>query len=151
MSSPSLIADNRTARHRYFIIDSLTAGIVLKGTEVKAAREGKVQLRDAFVRVIRGEAWLVNCHIGQYSHGNQMNHEPERSRKLLLKRSEIRKFAARVEQKGLTMVPLKLFLNKGLIKVDVGICKGKEAHDKRASIKKRETDREMARALRGRE
>jgi SsrA-binding protein len=146
----TLLSDNRMARHRYFIIESFTAGVALLGTEVKSIKAGQVQLRDAFVRVRGGEAFLFNCHVSPYTHGNVMNHEPTRTRKLLLKKAEIRRLIGRVEEKGLTLIPLRLFLKKGLIKVDVGLCKGKEERDKRDTIKKREADREMARALRGR-
>jgi SsrA-binding protein len=147
----TLLAENRVARQRYFILENFTAGVVLQGTEVKSAKEGKIQLRDAYVRVANGEAFLLNCHIAPYTHGNIVNHEPTRTRKLLLKRSEINKLIGRVEEKGLTLIPLKLFLTRGYVKVEVGLCKGKEEHDKRETIKKREMDREMRRAIRGRE
>lgn len=146
----TMLADNRVARQRYFIIESFTAGLVLKGTEVKSAKAGRIQLRDAFVRVMRNEAWLLNCHISPWTHGNIVNHEPTRSRKLLLRRAELNRLRGRVEEKGLTLIPLKLFLKRGYVKVDVGICKGKDAADKRETIKRREADREMGRAMRGR-
>lgn len=146
-----ILADNRIARHRYFILDSFEAGIVLQGTEVKSAKAGNVQLRDAYVRISGEEAWMVNCHISPYTHGNIENHEPTRARKLLLKRMEIKRLIGQSEQKGLTLVPLKLFLKRGLVKVEIGLCKGKELHDKRETIKRRESDREMRRAIRARE
>lgn len=146
----TLLADNRMARHRYFVLETFTAGLALVGTEVKSIKAGQVQLRDAFVRVRGGESFLLNCHVSPYTYGNVMNHEPTRTRKLLLKKAEIRRLIGRVEEKGLTLIPLKLFLKKGLIKVEVGLCRGKEERDKRDTIKKREADREMARALRGR-
>lgn len=147
----TLLADNRIARHRYFIEDTFDAGVVLTGTEVKSAKAGRVQLRDSFVRIMRGEAWLLNCHIAPYEQGNIANHEPTRTRKLLLHKAEIKRLIGQGEQKGMTLVPLKLYLKRGFVKVEIGLCKGKELHDKRATIKKRESDREMARAIRGRE
>ena len=145
----TFIAENRIARQRYFILESVTAGISLTGTEVKACKEGRVQMRDSFARIMNEEAFLLNCHISAYSHGNIMNHDPVRTRKLLLKKSEIRRLSAKVMQKGMTLVPLKFFLKKRLVKVEIGLCKGKELADKRETIKRREADREMARALRG--
>lgn len=146
----ALLSDNRIARHRYFVIETFVAGIALVGTEVKSIKGGQVQLRDSFVRIKDEEAILLNCHVSPYTHGNVMNHEPTRTRKLLMKKAEIRRLIGRVEEKGLTLVPLKLFLKRGFIKVEVGLCKGKEERDKRDTIRKREADREIARALRGR-
>lgn len=147
----TVLADNRMARHRYFITDTFEAGVVLQGTEVKSAKAGKIQLRDAYVRVMGAEAFLLNCHIAPYSHGNIVNHEPTRTRKLLLKKMEIKRLIGKVEAAGMTLVPLRVFLKRGLVKIDVGLCKGKEGHDKRATIKERDSAREVARALRGRE
>lgn len=147
----TVLADNRTARYRYFIIETVTAGMVLTGTEVKSIRAGHVQLRDAFVRVFNDEPVLLNCHIAPYTHGNIMNHDPLRTRKLLLRKVEIKRLVGKVEKKGLTLVPLKLFLKRGFIKVEIALAKGKEEHDKRDTIRQREADREVARALRGRE
>ncbi len=146
----SLLADNRVARQRYFILETFVAGIALKGTEVKSIRNGQCQMRDAYVKMVAGRPVLVNCHISPYSHGNIENHEPTRSRPLLMKKSEIRRLIGKVEEKGLTMVPLKMFLMRGYIKVEVAVAKGKEERDKRDTIKKREADREIQRAIRGR-
>ncbi|RMH58355.1 MAG: SsrA-binding protein SmpB [Candidatus Hydrogenedentota bacterium] len=147
----TLLADNRIARHRYFILERITAGIALLGCEVKSIRAGRVQLRDAFVRISNGEAFLLNCHISPYPNATVVRPDPTRTRKLLLRKSEIRRLEGKVQQKGLTLIPLKLFLKRGLIKVEVGLCRGKEAPDKREVLKKRAAEREMARALSGRE
>ncbi|MBL4889337.1 MAG: SsrA-binding protein SmpB [Candidatus Lindowbacteria bacterium] len=146
-----MISDNREARYRYMVLESVTAGIVLVGTEVKSAKIGQVQLRDAFVRIANEEAFLHNCHISHYSHGNIQNHEVSRTRKLLLKKSEIRKLFAKVHERGLTLIPLKMLLHRGMIKIEVGLCKGKDLRDKRQTIKTREADIEMNRALRGKD
>lgn len=142
----SVLADNRIARHRYEILDNFTAGIVLVGTEVKSAKEGKIQLRDSYVVISGGEAILLNSHIAQYSHGNIQNHEPTRSRKLLLKKKEIEKLESLTQEKGYSVVPLKFFTTRGLIKVEIGVGRGKKLHDKRETIKRRDADREMHRA-----
>ncbi len=146
----TMLAENRVARQRYFILDSFVAGVSLAGTEVKSCREGKVQIRDSFVRITKGEAYLLNCHISPYSHGNIANLEPARTRKLLLRKAEIRRLEGQVMQKGLTLVPLKIFLKSHRVKVEIALCKGKDQADKRETIKTREVDREVRRALRGR-
>lgn len=128
----------------------MEAGLVLTGTEVKSARDGKIQLKDAFAEVTGNEAWLVNAHIGQYSHGNIMNHEPTRKRKLLLHRQEITKLLAQTREKGLTVVPTKLYLKDGRIKVEIAIGKGKKLHDKRESEREREMDAEARAGMRRR-
>lgn len=145
-----MLAENRIARQRYFILETFIAGIALRGTEVKSVRGGQCQMRDAYVRIVGGRPMLLNCHISPYTHGNIVNHEPTRTRPLLMKKSEIRRLIGKVEEKGLTLVPLKMFLKRGYIKVEVALAKGKEERDKRETIKKREADREMRRALRGR-
>jgi SsrA-binding protein len=144
-----ILSDNRTAGHHYYLSDRMEAGLVLTGTEVKAARDGKIQLKDAFGEVSANEAWLVNAHIAQYSHGNRMNHEPTRRRKLLLHRSEITKLQETTRVKGLTVVPTKLYLKNGRIKIELAIGKGKKLHDKRESEREREM-RDEARAALGR-
>lgn len=144
------LSDNRVARHKYAILDSFVAGIVLTGTEVKSIKSGQVQLRDAFVRIVRDEAFLFNCHVPPYSHGNYANHDPLRTRKMLMKKKEISKLIGKTKEKGLTLVPLKMFLQRGFVKVEIGLCKGKKEHDKRESMKQRDAGREMARAVRGR-
>lgn len=148
-----ILSDNRQAGHNYHLSDRMEAGIVLSGTEVKSARDGKIQLKDAFGEVAGGEAWLMNAHIGQYSHGNIMNHEPVRRRKLLLHRAEIEKLHETIREKGLTIVPTKLYLKDGLVKVELAVGKGKKLHDKRESERSREMEAEARAAIgrRGRE
>ena len=143
-----ILSDNRSAGHDYYLSDRFEAGLVLTGTEVKAARDGKVQLKEAFGEVAGNEAWLVNVHIGQYSHGNIMNHEPARRRKLLLHRSEITKLQESTRERGLTVVPTKLYLKNGLIKVELAIGKGKKFHDKRESERALEMKNEVRLAVR---
>jgi SsrA-binding protein len=133
-----ILSDNRSAGHNYVLSDRTEAGLVLSGTEVKAAKDGKIQLKDAYGEVSGNEAWLCNAHIGQYSHGNIMNHEPVRKRKLLLHRAEIDKMLRQTREKGLTLVPTKLYLKRGIIKVELAIGKGKKLHDKRESERERE-------------
>jgi len=142
-----ILSNNRAAGHLYFLSDRVEAGLVLTGTEVKAARDGKIQLQDAYGNVEGNEAWLMNAHIGQYSHGNIMNHEPVRRRKLLLHRSEIRKLLETTREKGLTVVPTKLYLKHGLIKVELAIGKGKKLHDKRETERNREMESEARAAI----
>lgn len=142
------ISVNRRARHEYFIDDSYEAGIALVGTEVKSLRAGRANLQDAYVRVDRGEAWLLGCHISPFEHGNRFNHDPVRPRKLLLHRREITQLAVRSQEKGLALIPLRLYWVKGRAKVEVGIARGKKLYDKRESIKERDVKREMDRATR---
>ncbi len=148
-----LLSDNRSARHNYHLSDNLEAGLVLAGTEVKAARAGKIQLKDAFAEILAGEAWLSNAHISHYTHGNIMNHEPVRRRKLLLHRAQIDRLQQLTREKGLTVVPTKLYLKNGRIKVELAIGRGKKLHDKREAARNREMDAEakaaMARHQRG--
>ena len=145
-----IIADNRKAFHDYHILDRWEAGLVLLGTEVKAIREGRVNLRDSFARVDRGEIWLENVHISPYSHRGYADHAERRSRKLLLHRHEIRKLIGQVAEKGMTLVPLQMYLKSGRVKVLLGLAKGKQAHDKRETIRRRETERETRAALKAR-
>jgi SsrA-binding protein len=145
-----ILSDNRQAGHNYFLSDRIEAGIALTGTEVKAARDGKIQLKDAFGEVAANEAWLVNAHISQYSHGNRMNHEPERRRKLLLHRAEIEKLQAQTREKGLTVVPTKVYLKNGRIKVELALGRGKKLHDKRETAREREMDAEARAGMRRR-
>ncbi|MGB3573693.1 MAG: SsrA-binding protein SmpB [Phormidesmis sp.] len=143
-----IVADNRQARYQYEILETYEAGVVLTGTEVKSIREGKVNLRDGFANVKRGEVWLHNVHISPHSMTNlAFNHEPRRIRKLLLHKQEIRKLIGQVEQKGLTLVPLKMYLKGGRVKVSFGLGRGKKLHDKRDSLKKKQDNREMARVM----
>lgn len=143
-----IISDNRKARFLYEILESYEAGLVLKGTEVKSIRAGKVNLRDGYAIIRQGEAWLLNVHISPYqSVGTYFNHEPRRTRKLLLHKKEINRLLGKVEQQGLTLVPLKMYFKKGKVKVSIGLAKGKKLHDKRETIKRREDKRAMARVL----
>ena len=145
-----LIAENRKARHDYHILETWEAGVVLLGTEVKAIREGRVNLRDSYARADRGEVWLLNVHVSPYSHTGYAHHEEKRQRKLLLHEHEIRKIIGRVAEKGLTLVPLEMYFKKGRVKVLVGLAKGKQAHDKRETIRRREVDRETRAAVKER-
>jgi SsrA-binding protein len=145
-----VIARNKRARHEYEILESWEAGIVLTGTEVKSLRDGKANLTDAFGVVNDGEVFLLNLHIGAYGQGNVFNHEPTRTRKLLLNRREIRRLIGSVERQGLTLVPLELYFKNGRAKARLALVRGKQEHDKREDIKKRDAEREMRRALRAR-
>ncbi|MDI9611631.1 MAG: SsrA-binding protein SmpB [Acidobacteriota bacterium] len=141
------IASNKKAYYQYFILDKLEAGISLLGTEVKAIREGRLNLKDSYALVRNGEVWLHNCHISPYSHGNRENHEPTRPRKLLLHRQEIRKLIGKTQEKGLTLTPLRVYFKRGKIKVELGVARGKKLVDKRESERKKEADREAAAAI----
>jgi SsrA-binding protein len=145
-----IIARNKRARHDYQIIDSWEAGIVLTGTEVKSLRDGKANLTDSYGILNDGEVFLLNLHISPYEQGNRFNHEPTRTRKLLMHRKEIRKLIGAVERQGLTLVPLEMYFKRGVAKVTLALGKGKKLHDKRADEKKREDQRDMARAVRAR-
>jgi SsrA-binding protein len=149
-SKIKILSDNRSAGHNYQLSERFEAGLVLTGTEVKAAKDGKIQLKESFAEVSGNEAWLVNAHIGQYSHGNIMNHEPTRRRKLLLHRKEIDKLLGQTREKGLTLVPTKLYLKNGRIKIEVAVGRGKKLHDKRESERAREMDAEARAAMRRR-
>jgi SsrA-binding protein len=144
------IAENRKAFHDYHILDSWEAGMVLLGTEVKSIREGRVNLRDSFARVEKGEVWLYNVNISSYSHRGYADHEPLRQRKLLMHRDEIRKLIGKTTEKGMTLVPLRMYFKNGRIKVQVGLAKGKKDYDKRETIKRRETERETRAAVKSR-
>ena len=146
----SNIAENRKAFHDYHVIETYEAGIALLGTEVKSIREGSVSLRDSYARLDRGEAWLLNLHIGPYSHMGYASHEDRRARKLLLHAHEIRKLTGKVAEKGMTVVPLQLYYKNGRVKVAIALVKGKQAHDKRETIRKREVDRETRAAVKAR-
>jgi SsrA-binding protein len=137
-SAFKILSDNRSAGHDYYLSDRYEAGLVLTGTEVKAAKTGKIQLKESYAEVSEDEAWLMNAHISEYSHGNLMNHVPVRKRKLLLHRAEIEKLRVETREKGLTIVPTKLYLKAGKIKVEIAVGKGKKFHDKREAVKVRE-------------
>lgn len=146
-----LIAENRRARFEYEILDSLECGIVLVGSEVKSLRQGKLSLEEAYGRIKDNEVWLVGAEIPEYKQATIWNHEPKRMRKLLLHRREVRKFAARAQEKGLTLVPLKAYFNeRGVVKLVMGLCRGRKLHDKREVLKKRDTQRDIERAMRRR-
>ena len=141
------VVTNRKAYHNYLIQDSVEAGIVLTGTEIKSIRDGRVSLGDAYVRPDAGELWLLNAHIARYEAGSYLSHEPTRPRKLLLHRKQIDNLTSKVLEKGLTLVPLKLYIKDSIAKVEVALAKGKKIYDKRESIVRRETEREIGRAL----
>lgn len=141
------IVQNRKARHLYHILETIEAGLVLTGTEVKSLRAGKANLVDSYAMVDRGEVWLMNLHISPYEQGNQFNHEPKRKRKLLLHRRDIRRLIGKTREKGLTLIPISLYFKKGWAKVELALARGKKLHDKREDVAKRDADREMARAM----
>ncbi|MGB8005173.1 MAG: SsrA-binding protein SmpB [Gaiellaceae bacterium] len=145
-----LIADNRRARRDYHLLDRVEAGLVLTGTEVKSLRDGRANLQQAYADVRDGEAWLIGAHISVYDQGNLANHDPDRDRKLLLHKRELDSLAGKVAQRGLTLVPTKLYFKDGRAKVELALAKGKEGQDKRRDIAKREADRDMQRALKSR-
>ena len=142
-----VLSDNRSAGHNYHLLERYEAGIALTGTEVKAAKDGKVQLKESYAEVSEDEAWLMKAHISEYSHGNIMNHAPVRKRKLLLHRSEIEKLRTETREKGLTLIPTRLYLKGGKIKVEIAVAKGKKFHDKREAIKAKEMQSEAKAAL----
>jgi SsrA-binding protein len=142
-----IVAKNRRARHEYEILETWEAGLVLLGTEVKALREGRVNLGDAYAEVRDGEAWIVKMHIGPYAQANRENHEPFRRRKLLLNRRELRRIRPKLEEKGLTLVPLRLYFKHGLAKVEIGLGRGKKLYDKREAKAKRDVERRIAKEV----
>ena len=147
---PRTVATNRKARHEYFIEEIYEAGIVLTGTEIKSVRAGKVSLQDGFVLIKSNEAWLLNVHIAHYEQGNRFNHVEARDRKLLLNRREIAELYAAATQRNYTLVPLRVYINdRGLAKVEIGVAKGKQMHDKRAAVAERESERDLRRVLKG--
>jgi SsrA-binding protein len=145
-----LIVDNRRARHDYHLLDRVEAGLALAGTEVKALRDGKATLQQAYAEVRDGEAWLVGLHIPEYGQGNRANHDPDRPRKLLLHRREIDRLYAQVRERGFTLVPTRLYFKDGRVKVEIAVGRGKELHDKRRAIADRDAKRQMERELRAR-
>src|SRR5262245_6565798 len=142
------IATNRRARHEFEILETIEAGLVLRGTEVKSLRAGQVNFKDSYATVKHDEMWLLGCHIPPYSHGTDANHDPERDRKLLLHRKEITRLLGKVAERGLTVVPLKLYFKNGRAKIEIGLARGKKLHDKRATLRERESRREMDKAAR---
>ena len=146
----AIITENRKAFHDYHLVETFEAGVVLLGTEIKAIREGRVNLRDSFARLEDGEVFLYNVNISPYSHRGYAEHEPLRRRKLLLRREEIRKLIGRTVEKGMTLVPIRMYYKKGRVKVAVSLAKGKKEYDKRETIKRRESDRETRAAIKAR-
>jgi len=146
----STIADNRKAHHDFHLLETFECGVVLLGTEVKAIREGSVNLRDSFARVEEGEVFLYNVHISPYSHRGSADHDPLRRRKLLLHRDEIRKLIGKTVEKGMTLVPVRMYMKNGRVKVAISLAKGKKEYDKRETIKRREIDRETRAAIKER-
>jgi SsrA-binding protein len=149
-SGEKVMATNKKAFHDYFVLEKIEAGIALLGTEVKAIRESRLNLKDSYAMVQAGEAYLFNCHISPYSHGNRENHNPTRSRKLLLHQREIRKLIGKTQEKGLTLVPLRVYLKRGRIKVELGVARGKKLIDKRETERRKEADREARAAMKHR-
>jgi SsrA-binding protein len=139
------VVTNRRARHEYFVLESYEAGLALKGTEVKSLRAGSANLQDGYVMVRRAELWLVGMHINPFEQGNINNHDPLRDRKLLLHAKEIRKLTAKLQEKGLALIPLRVYFKRNLAKVEIGLCKGKKFFDKRETIKKRDVERQLQR------
>ena len=150
-SGTKLIAENRRARHDFHLLERVEAGIVLTGTEVKSVREGRVNLQRAFADVRDGEVYLVGAHISEYAQGNLMNHDPDRDRKLLLHRREIASLVGKVQERGLTLVPTRLYFKDGRVKVELALARGKEARDKRLDLAERDARRQIERALKGRQ
>jgi len=138
---------NKKAFHEYEILERFEAGIVLQGTEVKSIRQGRASFKESYIRPINGELWMVNFHITPYEHGSVYNHAAIRNRKLLLHKREMRRLISKIEEKGLTIVPLKLYISKGLVKIEIGLARGKKIHDKRKDIAKRDMDRDAQREL----
>ncbi len=149
-TSIKILSDNRQASHNYFLMERFEAGMVLTGTEVKAAKDGKIQLKDAYGLVQDNEAWLLNAHISQYSHGNRENHPPVRTRKLLLHRREIDKLLGETRERGLSLIPTKIYLKKGRIKCEIAVAKGKKLHDKRETERTRAAEAEARAEMRRR-
>jgi SsrA-binding protein len=145
MEGIKVLADNRKARFNYSVDENLECGIVLRGTEVKSVKTGQFSFADAYGRIQDGELWLIGFHITPYDHGNLFNHDADRDRKLLVHHSEIKRLTRKVDEKGFTLVPLKVYLKKGRVKIDLGLCKGKKTYDKRENIKERDIRRETER------
>lgn len=141
------LAQNRKASHDYYILDTIEAGVALTGTEIKSVRAGRINLKDGFAQIKNGEAWLMNVHISEYTQGNRFNHDPLRNRKLLLHKKQIVRLANETSGKGITLVPLKVYLKNGFAKVLIGVAQGKHSYDKRETIKRRDQEREIRRTL----
>ena len=148
MAGEKVISTNRRAFHDYTILETFEAGLVLRGTEVKSLRESQVNFKDCYASIDNGEAWLIGCYITPYHHGSDANHDPERRRKLLLHRREIGRLLGKVAERGLTLIPLRLYFKGGRAKLEIGLARGKKLHDKRSALRERETRREMEKAVR---
>jgi SsrA-binding protein len=151
MAIERVVVTNRKATHLYEILETFEAGLVLRGTEVKSLRQGQANFKDSYALVEGGELWLVGCHISPYHHGSDANHDPERRRKLLLHRGEINRLLGKVQERGLTLVPLRLYFKNGRAKLELGLGRGRKLHDKRRAIREREMRRELDKAVRSRE
>ena len=151
MAGDKVVATNRKAFHNFTILETYEAGLVLRGTEVKSLRESLVNFKDCYASIDNGEAWLIGCHISPYHHGSDANHDPERRRKLLLHRREIGRLLGKVAERGLTLVPLRLYFKEGRAKIELGLARGKKLHDKRAAIRERDERRELAKEARDRQ
>jgi SsrA-binding protein len=145
-----VLAQNRRAFHEYFVEERLECGLELRGTEVKSFRAGAISFPDAFAVIEKGQAWLLNLHVSEYAYSSIFNHDPDRCRRLLLHKEEIKKLARKVDEKGFTLIPLAFYLKRGLVKVEIGLCKGKKQYDRRSDIKDRENQRELSREIRER-
>ena len=145
-----VVTTNRRAFHEYTVLETIEAGIALTGTEIKSIRDGKVTISEAYARIEDGELWLIGSHISPYTHGNRSNHEPDRPRKLLVHKSQIRDLRAAIEQKGMTLIPLRVSLKQGRAKIDIGVARGKKLYDKRDAAAERESRRDVERAMRDR-
>src|ERR1700675_2386807 len=150
MAADKTISRNRKAYHDYEILETYEAGIVLRGTEVKSLRESQVNFKDCYAAIDNGETWLIGCYISPYHHGTDANHDPERKRKLLLHKREIARLLGKIAERGLTLIPLRLYFKAGRVKVELGLARGKKLHDKRASLRERESRREMEKESRAR-
>ena len=142
-----ILANNRKARYHYTVLDTLECGIALRGTEVKSMKNGQFSFSDSYAKIDKGELWLMEFHITPYDHGNQFNHEPGRARKLLIHKQEMKRLKRRVDEKGLTLVPLKFYLKRGLVKLEIGLSRGKKVYDKREEIKKQDLKRDQEREI----
>jgi len=151
MAADKVVATNRKAFHHYEVLETFEAGLVLRGTEVKSLRESQVNFKDCYAAVDNDEVWLIGCYISPYHHGSDANHDPERRRKLLLHRREIARLVGKVAERGLTLIPLRLYFKAGRAKCELGLARGKKLHDKRASLREREAKREMDREARARQ
>ena len=151
MAAQKIICKNKKASHDYHLGETFEAGIVLKGTEVKSLREGRANLKDSYASIEGGEVYLYNCHISPYSHGSDANHDPLRTRKLLFHKKEIKRLIGKIKEKGLTLIPLKLYFSNGIAKIEMALAKGKKLYDKREDMKQRDAKKDIERAFKNRQ